>query len=257
MKKNIFYLLSHQDDEFGCFIKLDQDISANNTYVFYLTSGGNNISKRNRLSIRDKESVKTLKKLGLKKENIFFIGRELGIDHYSLYLNLVKVNKKIYEIIKKIGQPSSIITHSWEGGHEDHDACNLIGRKIAFDFKIIEKSFQFSQYNAYKTKLLFFKVFNQIDNKKGKKFFAKFKRRIFYIKLLFIYSSQLKIWIGLYPFIIFHYLFRGYNYLERLNKDKFVKKPHTKKLLYEIRKFCDFRKFRSKTKFFLINSFKK
>ena len=116
MKKNIFYFLAHQDDEFGCFIKLDQDISFENTYVFYLTSGGNNISKRNRLSTRDKESLKTLKKLGLKKKNIFFLGRELSIDHYSLYLNLEKVYQKITEIIKKIGEPDSIITHSWEGG---------------------------------------------------------------------------------------------------------------------------------------------
>lgn len=254
MKKNIFYFLAHQDDEFGCFIKLDQDISFANTYVFYLTSGGNNISKRNRLSNRDKESLKTLKKLGLKKQNIFFLGRELNIDHYSLYLNLEKVYKKINKIIKKIGKPNSIITHSWEGGHEDHDACNLIGRKIAFNYKIVKKSFQFSQYNAYQTKLLFFKVFNQIDNKKGKKFYTKFKRRIFFIRLLFIYSSQIKIWLGLYPFIIFHYLFRGYNYMEKLNNDKFIKKPHSEKLLYEIRKFCSFKKFRNKTKFFLIKS---
>ena len=58
------------------------------------------IYQEKRLSIRDKESLKTLKKLGLKKENIFFIGRELGIDHYSLYLNLDKVSKRIYEIIQ-------------------------------------------------------------------------------------------------------------------------------------------------------------
>ena len=95
MKKNIFYFLAHQDDEFGCFIKLDHDISFENTYVFYLTSGGKKISKKNISSIRDKESLKTLKKLGLKKENIFFLGRELGIDHYTLFLNLEKVHKKI------------------------------------------------------------------------------------------------------------------------------------------------------------------
>ena len=175
MKKNIFYLLSHQDDEFGCFIKLDQDISANNTYVFYLTSGGNNISKRNRLSIRDKESVKTLKKLGLKKENIFFIGRELGIDHYSLYLNLVKVNKKIYEIIKKIGQPSSIITHSWEGGHEDHDACNLIGRKLLLISKLLKKVFNFRNIMHIKLNYFFLKFLIRLIIKKERNFLLNLK----------------------------------------------------------------------------------
>ena len=247
-------MFSHQDDEFGCFAKLDKDILTENTYVFYLTNGTDQNSRKDLLSQRDKESLKSLKKLGLRKKNIYFIGSELQINHYSLYLNLEKVYKKIEEKIKKIGIPNSIITHSWEGGHEDHDACNLIGRKIAFNYKIVKKSFQFSQYNAYQTKLLFFKVFNQIDNKKGKKFYTKFKRRIFFIRLLFIYSSQIKIWLGLYPFIIFHYLFRGYNYMEKLNNDKFIKKPHSEKLLYEIRKFCSFKKFRNKTKFFLIKS---
>ena len=107
MKKNIFYFLAHQDDEFGCFAKLDQDISFENTYIFYLTSGGYNLSKRNKLSKRDIESIKTFKKLGLKRKNIFFLGRELSIDHYSLYLNLEKVYKKICKIIKQIGKPNS------------------------------------------------------------------------------------------------------------------------------------------------------
>ena len=179
MKKNIFYFLAHQDDEFGCFIKLDHDISFENTYVFYLTSGGKKTSKKNILSIRDKESLKTLKKLGLKKKNIFFLGRELGIDHYTLFLNLEKVHKKICEIIKRIGKPNSIVTHSWEGGHEDHDACNLIGRKIAYKNKILDNSFQFSQYNAYKTKLIFFKIFNPIDKKKEKNFLHNLNEEYF------------------------------------------------------------------------------
>lgn len=254
MKKNIFYFLAHQDDEFGCFIKLEHDICNENTYVFYLTDGGNKINKNDILSRRDKESLKALKKLGLKSNNVFFIGRKLGVNHYSLYLNLEKVYKNINKIIKEIGKPSSIITHSWEGGHEDHDASNLIGRRIALDFNIIKKSYQFSQYNGFRTLFLFYRVFNPINKKDGKKFFAKLKKRIFFIKLLFIYTSQLKTWIGLYPFIISHYLFKNYNFMENMNKDKFVKKPHTKKLLYETRKFCTFKEFRNKTKFFLINS---
>ena len=251
MKKKIIYLFAHQDDELGCFVKLDKDISYNDTYVFFLTCG-ENYSQNNLISTRDRESLHVLQKLGLKKKNIFFIGRKLKISHYTLYLNLKIVYKEIRKIVNKIGKPDSIITHSWEGGHEDHDACNLIGRKIAFDFQIIDKSYQFSQYNAFKTNnLLFFKVFNPINKINGKIFYSKFKKRIFYIRLLFFYKSQIKIWFGLYPFVIYHYLFKGSNYLEKLNKDRVIKKPHKKKLLYEIRKFLIFEKFKSKTKSFL------
>ena len=93
MKKKIIYLLAHQDDEFGCFAKLDKDIMMHNTYIFFLTNGGNS-SQNISISIREKESLKVLKRLGLKSKNIFFIGRELKIDHYTLYLNLKIVYKK-------------------------------------------------------------------------------------------------------------------------------------------------------------------
>jgi len=93
----------------------------------------------------------------------------------------------------------------------------LIGRKIAYKFGVIENSYQFSQYNAFKTSIIFFKVFNPINKNGGMFFLAKLKRRIFYIRLLFIYSSQIRIWFGLYPFIIFHYLFKGYNFMEKLD----------------------------------------
>ena len=252
MKKKIIYLFAHQDDEFGCFAKLDKDILSDNAYVFFLTSGGNNLIY-NRLSRRDKESLHVLRKLGLKKRNVFFIGRELKIDHFTLYLNLNRVYKTVKKKITQIGKPYSIITHSWEGGHEDHDACNLIGRKIANDFNIIKKSYQFSLYNAFKTNLIFFKIFNPINKFNGKKIYSKFTRRLFYISLLFNYKSQVKIWVGLYPFIIYHYLFKGFIFFEELNRDKYIKRPHKNELLYEIRKFCNFKKFKNKSKFFLIN----
>ena len=35
----------------------------------------------------------------------------------------------------KDNKPDQIVTTAWEGGHEDHDACNLIARKIAIKFK--------------------------------------------------------------------------------------------------------------------------
>ena len=72
-----------------------------------------------------------------------------------------------------------------------------------------------------------------------------------FVGLLFFYKSQLKIWFGLYPFIIFHYIFFGYNLLCPLNTSKIIKRPHSGKLLYELRNFCNFKLFRNKTKFFL------
>ena len=66
------------------------------------------------------------------------------------------------------------------------------------------------------------------------------------ISYLFYYKSQIRIWVGLYPFIIFNLLFKGYYYLQKINKERNYKKPHCGKLLYEKFKRCDYNTFRKK-----------
>lgn len=249
MKKNIFYLLAHQDDEFGVFIDIFKNIKNFNIYVIFLTSGYKKKINKSQIFERDRESIKVLKKIGVEEKNIIFLGKKCDIQCNKLYLNINKAYKEIYNLAKKT-TPYKLVTLSWEGGHEDHDACNLIGRKISYKFNIIKNSKEFSLYNAFKTKLIYFKVFNPIQEK-GLLVRTNFYNRLFLISLLFMYRSQIKIWIGLYPFIIYHYLFLGYNMLQPLNKSKIIKKPHSGKLLYELRDFCKFSTFRSKLFYFL------
>ena len=250
MKKNIVYLFAHQDDEFGVFSDICNSVKEYNIYIFYLTNGSSKQINKIKLSNRDIESINVLTRLGVKKNNIIFLGRNLDIICNELYLNLNRVYKELSKRLKKIGSIEKIINHSWEGGHEDHDACNLIGRKISSKFDILENSFEFYLYNSFKVRLIYFRVFNPL-NKKGIKIRSNILKRIYFIFLLFVYRSQYKIWIGLYPFIIFHYLFYGYNFLSKLQKSQKVSKPHRGKLLYEKRKFCKFKDFKNKTKFFL------
>ena len=250
MKKNIIYLFAHQDDEFGVFIDIYKNIKIHNIYIFYLTNGDTKIIEKSKLSVRDRESIKVLTKLGVKKKNIIFLGKKLGVTCNQLYLNLDKVYNKLAKNLKKIGNISRLTTHSWEGGHEDHDACNLIGRKVALRNKILSNSFEFYLYNSNNTRLIYFRVFNPLTNK-GKKIKSKLSERFFFISLLFTYKTQYKIWFGLYPFIIFHYLFYGHNFLSKLQKIFKITKPHKGKLLYEKRKFCKFKDFKMKTKLFI------
>lgn len=254
MKKKIFYFLAHQDDEFGVFAQIKKDVKNNELFFFYLTSGTDKKINKNQLYLRDKESIKTLTALGIKKENIFFVGRKLDVKHNNLYLNAKKVTFFLESLISNIFKPDSIYTHSWEGGHEDHDTCNLITRRIKKKFKI-KNCYQFSLYNSFNTSIIFFKVFNPIEKKNGKKVLASFLDRIYFIKLLFNYTSQIKTWIGLYPFIICHYLFKGYNFIEILDTNKIIQRPHIGNLLYERRGFCKFKTLKKRTSF-LLNDFK-
>jgi LmbE family N-acetylglucosaminyl deacetylase len=253
MKKKIFYLFAHQDDEFGIFVQIKKEVKKNELFIFYLTSGTDKKINKNILYHRDKESIKTLVSLGVKKKNIFFIGRKLGVKHNKLHLNARKVTLFLENFISNIHKPNLIYTHSWEGGHEDHDTCNLITRRIKKRFKI-KNCFQFSLYNSFNTSIIFFKVFNPIEKKNGKKVFASILERVYFIKLLFNYKSQIKIWIGMYPFIIFHYLTKGYNFIEKLNSSLKIERPHFGKLLYEKRNFCKFEILKKKTSFLLKNA---
>ncbi len=252
MRKKIFYIFAHQDDEFGIFAQLKKDINLNEPIIFYLTSGTGKKIDKNKLYLRDKESLKSLISLGVKKKNIIFIGRKLGIKHNKLYLNSKKIILFFEKFISNNFKPDEIFTHSWEGGHEDHDTCNLITRKIKIKYKI-KNCYQFSLYNAFNTNILFYKVFNPISKKNRKKIFAKFKDRILFLKLLFNYRSQIKTWIGLYPFVISHYLFKGFNIIEKLNTSKIISRPHSGRLLYEKRNFCKFSDLKRENKFLFKN----
>ena len=86
MKKNVFYLFAHQDDEFGIFIDIFKKIKTNNIYIFYLTSGYQNKISKTVLSERDMESIKVLKKIGV-KQKILYLSVEkmiLVVINYTL-----------------------------------------------------------------------------------------------------------------------------------------------------------------------------
>ena len=64
--------------------------------------------------------------------------------------------------------------------------------------------------------------------------------------MLFFYKSQLKTWLGLYPFIIFKYLFYKNDEIQEIKKSFFIRRPHKGKLLYEKRGYCTYDKFEKK-----------
>ena len=75
MNNNIFFIFSHQDDEFGLFNLIEKATKKQkNVFVIYLTSGlkTKNQNSKSQLLQRDKESLKVLLSLGVSRKNIFF-----------------------------------------------------------------------------------------------------------------------------------------------------------------------------------------
>ena len=253
MIQNIF-LLSHQDDEMGVFNHIEKIIKDNqNITIFYLTNGS--IKKRidpNLIFRRDFESLKVLYNLGVKKDNIIFLGRKLEVNVYELHENLEKTYDYIINFIRNIDGKINIYTHSNEGGNIDHDSCFYLAKKIMNNLDNIENSYQFSLYNSYKMPLFLYRVMSPLkENGKIIKSQLNFSQKIKYCRLLFNYVSQLHIWLGLFPIIIFKILMNQYGSIQIIDSTLIVKKPHDGLLWYEKRKFISFSEYKKIIEVFL------
>ncbi len=254
MKKNLIAVLAHQDDEIFIFNRLSNFAYKGNIFIFYMTSGMDINLNKNKLSKRDLESINVLRKLGVKKENIFFLGRNYSINNNQLYKHLGLALKILLINLKKIKGFNTVYTHSLEGGHEDHDACNYLIKALNFKYNFFNKCYQFSAYHGKNLFFIFFRVLNPIsENGKIYKKKYQFSDRFKFIYLLFFYKSQLNIWVGLYPFIILKYLFYKNDEIQKIKKSFSIRRPHNGKLLYEKRGYCSYNRFKKKIEDFIKN----
>jgi len=247
LKKKLIIILAHQDDEFCIFNRIINFNNKKNIYIFYMTSGMDvNLNKGN-FNKRDLESISVLKKIGISKKNIFFLGRKLSINNNKLYINLHKAFKELIKNLKKIKGNKIVYTHALEGGHEDHDACNYLIKIANFKYKFFKECYQFPAYNGKGLPFIFFNVLSPLSEN-GKIYYKKYKflDRFKFIYFLFFYKSQLKTWLGLYPFIIFKYLFYKTDTMQKIKSNISIREPHKGMLLYEKRGYCTYKKFNEK-----------
>jgi LmbE family N-acetylglucosaminyl deacetylase len=243
MKKSIFFLC-HQDDEFGIFYKISEEIKTGSKVIcIYLTNGVNEFSSSR---IRNNESNKVLNFLGVKKENILYVGEEIGIPDLKLTNHLRVAFKWLNQYLKSNKNIKTIYVPAWEGGHPDHDCLSYLVNKLAKKYKLNKRVFNFSLYNSFNAFWPFFNVLKPVP-KQGTilNFSIPIKDRITYLFLLFSYKSQVKSFIGLFPAILLHYFFHGTQNLQIMNLSRLEEKPHLGMLYYERRNFMTWKKFKS------------
>ncbi len=243
MEKNKVFLLSHQDDEMGVFNHIKNiNNSTSETYIFFLTNGNIGKSINSKLiKLREQESIKVLTRLGIKKKNIFFIGKKLKTCSYKLHEKIDSSYKLLSKFFQKQKKDTIIFSHAWEGGNTDHDTSYVITLKLIKNFSIITNAYQFALYNSYNMPLKLYRVLEPIKtNGQIIKKNINFSEKIQFIRLLFYYKSQIKVWFGLYPFIITKILLNRYGHLQSIRLKRNLKKPHKNKLWYEKRQFASF-----------------
>ena len=245
------FLFAHQDDEFGVFYEIHRLVSrGDKVIVAYLTSG---TSDGTPSRIRNAESISVLKKLGVAESNIVFLGTNTGIPDGDLCNHLEPAYCGIAGLIAKDEVPEKLYFHAWEGGHQDHDAVHLIGLVLGEHFGILEHCYQFPLYTGAGLPAAFFRLFFCLPENGATTSLTTipWRQRIEFIKFCFHYPSQLKTWIGLFPFFLFHYLFLGTQVLQTVSVKRIQQPPHFGKLLYERRGFYSYKKFAEVTAGFI------
>ena len=239
------FVFAHQDDEFGVYAELVRLIkNGTKVIVVYLTSGSLDGKPR---PDRESESLNVLRDIGVMKENIFFLGTDLHIPDGRLYEYLDTIYPQILNLLNPMGKITSLYFLSWEGGHQDHDATHIIGLALAKQLKILDNTFQFTLYSGHKLPWILFKLFSPLaSNGQAITYKISFYLRLRFIKYILSYRSQFIPMVGLFPFFLFHHIFKGTQILQPVTINRILEQPHPGKLLYERRGIFTYNEFNKK-----------
>ena len=200
-KEKSLIILAHVDDEFAIapIIKKITNLNSKNIRVLFCAERiKNNNLKR---EIRRKESIKSLALLGCDESKIDYLNNYFLIDDRYLYRSALNIYLHIQDLIKKFNF-TQILTLNYEGGHPDHDSLAILVDKFAKDHFI--KKYFFPAYNNRRDFLMPLSVFKPL---KTQNYFFKSTELERYcwkesLLIAFIYKSEWKAFIKLFPFIL-------------------------------------------------------
>jgi hypothetical protein len=231
------FLFAHQDDEFGVFPQLVREQENGRRVVCaYFTTGvqhGENPVPRNQ------ESISVLTDLGVTCDDIHFVGERLSIADGQLSACLQAASEWIEETWgSSIQGLASIHVMAWEGGHPDHDSLHAIAVDVFSALGLVHLVRQFPLYNNYRCPGSFFRLLSPLEgNGSVTRTIIPWSIRPRFLGYCLSYSSQRKSWLGLFPFVLFHYLFRGFQETQLVSVERTRVRPHIGPLYYEKRRF--------------------
>jgi hypothetical protein len=244
------FLFAHQDDECGVFQAIYSELKSGSVvHCCYFTSGTSSGLDSVR---RDTESQDVLVSLGVEPKNIHFIGGKHAIPDGNLVNHINFAYEWILSFLKNNGNSVNIYLPAWEGGHPDHDILHAAGVIAAKHAGFINTTNQFPLYNGYYCFGPLFRTLLPLTEN-GEVRFSRITifNRFRFLGFCLRYPSQLKTWVGLFPFFLLHYFFWGSQSLQKVSLDRLNQKPHRGSLYYERRKFSSWNKVCSQLSLFL------
>lgn len=153
--------------------------------------------------VRQHEALKAGKYINkFQRVKIIFFNRE--VFDGSVHSDFTLANFKELTQIVVEEEPDELITLCFEAGHQDHDSVELIVRIISENLNLKMRCFSGYRASAISPKL--FSVLKPITRTE-EIFFSRFFLVRVSIRLMLIYKSQVKTWLGLAPILLFKYAF--------------------------------------------------
>ena len=204
MKTKRVFIFAHCDDELFCLpLLLEKDIDKT---LIFLTTLKREQEIDSRVNTRQKEALRANQFLG-KFGNVktLFFGGEVFDGTIHTDFDSVKFDNLTQIVLKE--KPSELVTLSYEAGHQDHDSVQLITRMLSKNHSL--KLRCFSGYRASASSPRLFLVLKPIDSLQ-KIPFNRLLSVFASIRLILIYKSQIKTWVGLAPALILRYVFGSF-----------------------------------------------
>lgn len=235
-KRVALFFFAHQDDEFGIFQRiLDELASERRVICIYFTNGGHaGVSA----SVRNSESIDVLSRLGVKNPDIIFAGADVGIADGSLPQHAGAAYDWLITWLAARDLPDILYVPAWEGGHQDHDALHALVVQAASRRGILDRTWQYPLYNAERCPAPLFRLLHPLRaNGAVTSLIIPWRNRIQFLRHCLRYRSQRRSWLGLFPFLLLHYIFNGSQSLQPVCLYRLALRPHDGRLYYEARDF--------------------
>ena len=202
------FILAHQDDE---IFALPYILNSDKKLFIYLTNGVSVNAGKREIRLRSLEAKEVFEKhlVRLNSEVIWW-GLEHSIPEGELYKFVNQ--ESILQIAKVIGEQDlkslQLVTTTFEGAHQDHDASAVISRELGKFLRV--EVIEVSTYPQWFSKFYSFKVMKPQQLDKSMKF-SRSKVLSLTLKLIKGYRTQRVTWLGLATATIAAYAFRTYH----------------------------------------------
>ncbi len=230
------FLFAHQDDEFGVYQQILAERQRGRRVVCaYFTTG---VPPGGDPSRRDRESLSVLGRLGVREADVVFAGTRLAIADGNLIESIPLAYVWSRAWLTSFESVAAIYMPAWEGGHPDHDGLHAVAAELCSELGIAGRAWQFPLYNGDRCPRPFFRILSPLRaNGPVTATRIPWARRIRFLKYALSYPSQRGSWVGLFPFLLLHYLVSGSQSLQAVRRERILQRPHDGLLYYEHRRF--------------------